>query len=232
MTNLALDRTDAAVPASPTFDRTDRLVTGLCGLVGAVLSVAMVGLYFVYAGPPPLANVLSRTLLAVTTFTLFLIFAVGLHRMLAAARRGDPGLSGAVCTTALTSYVVVTLVSASVEAGTSLWHPDGSMDPTVDGPLSAATVLLHGPIARLLVAMFLVALSIAARGGILPGWVRVGNAVLALANLALVPSLFFGMDPAHFYAANGWGSTASIGAVNVIWFGVISVAVLRSRRSR
>jgi hypothetical protein len=50
-------------------------------------------------------------------------------------------------------------------------------------------------------------------------------------NLAFVPSLFFGMDPAHFYAANGWGSTASIGAVNMIWIGAIGVALLRGRHA-
>jgi hypothetical protein len=52
--------------------------------------------------------------------------------------------------------------------------------------------------------------------------------VLAVVNLALAPSLFFGMDAADFYAANGWGAVASIGAVNVIWFAVLGRAILRS----
>ena len=51
--------------------------------------------------------------------------------------------------------------------------------------------------------------------------------LLAVVNLAFVPSLFFGMDPADFYAANGWGSTASIGLVNMLWMGVIGVSILR-----
>ena len=56
-----------------------------------------------------------------------------------------------------------------------------------------------------------------------------GSVLLAGVNLAFVPSLYFGMDPAHFYAANGWGSTASIGLVNMLWIGVLGVSILRAR---
>lgn len=91
-------------------------------------------------------------------------------------------------------------------------------------------VLLHGPVARVLIATYLVALTIAVRRvQVLPRGVLVGNVVLAVINLALVPSLFFGMNAAFVYAANGWGSVASIGAVNVIWFAVLGGCVLRSR---
>ncbi len=209
------------------FTPSERKVTGLSGLLGAILSVLMVGLYFVYSGPPPLWNVLTRNLITVVTFTGFLIFAAGLSRLLTVARKGDRGLSGSIAVTALNAYVVITLVAASLETGTSLWFPDGSLDPTVDGPLSAAAVLLHGPIARVLVATYLIALSVAARDDILSSRVRRGSIVLAIVNLALVPSLFFGMDAAFFYASNGWGSVALIGLINMIWFGVIGAGVLK-----
>jgi hypothetical protein len=210
------------------FSRTDRLVTGWSGLLAGTLSIGMVALYFVYSGPPPLENVLTRNLLTVVTFTGLLVFAVGLARLLRATRGGDAGLAGSVAAVALLGYVAVTLVSASLETGTSLWYPDGSMDPTVDGPLSAAVVLLHGPIARILVATFLLGLAAAGRGAVRT-WVRVGSVAVALINLAMLPSLFFGMDPSFVYAANGWGSVATMGAVNMIWFAVLGGAVLRGR---
>ena len=213
--------------ATCVFSRTDRLVTGLCGLLGGVLSVGMVALYFVYSGPPPLANVLTRNLITVGTFTGFLVFAAGLSRLLRVGRGGDAGLSGSVAVTALLTYLAVTLVSASLETGTSLWYPDGSLDPTVDGPLSAAAVLLHGPIARVLIATYLVALAVAARGGVLPPWACTGSVVVAVVNLAMVPSLFFGTDAAFAYAANGWGSVAVTGAVDLVWFAALGAAVLR-----
>jgi hypothetical protein len=214
------------------ISKSDRIVTGLSGLLGGLLSVAMVGLYFVYDGPPPTENVLARNLITVTTFIGFLMFGAGLARLLRQVHNGDSGLSGSIAVTSLLTYVAVTLVSASLETGTSLWKPDGSMDPTVDGPLASSMVLLHGPIARGLVAAFLIALTVsAARTGLLSRWVMTGGVVVALANLALVPSLFFGMNAANFYAANGWGAVASIGAINVIWFAIIGGSIL-ARRGR
>lgn len=223
-----------AVPARPRrpevlMTRSERLLTGWSALLGGTVSVLTIGLYFLYSGPPPAANVLTRTLLTLATFTAFLVFAVGLGRLLRGVGGGDPGLAGQLAVTALLTYVGLTLVTLSMEAGVALQYPDGSQDPTVDGPLAAGMAMLHGPIARVLVATFLLGLTAALSGrGCFPGWVLRGNVVLAVVNLALIPSLFFGMDPARFYAANGWGTTASIGAVNVIWLAVLGRAVLRS----
>ncbi len=212
-----------------TFDAltsTDRKFVGTCGVLVAVLSFVMVPLYFVYSGPPPSSNVLTRNLITVAAFTLFLVFAVGLRRVL------GPGaaMAGDIVTFAGTAYAGMTLVAASLETGVALQYPDGSKDPTTDGPLANGMALLHGPIARFLVTTFLVALVLAVRRTrVLPRWVGTGSLMVAVANLAFVPSLFYGMDPANFYAANGWGSTASLGAVNMLWIGAISVAVLRQR---
>jgi len=207
---------------------TERRITGWAALVGGLLSLVMVGLYFVYSGPPPSSNVLSRNLITLATFTAFLVFAVGLGRLLREPN-GDAGLAGDLAVTALRTYVTITLVATSLEVGTSLQYPDGHLDPTVDGPLAAGMVMLHGPIARVLVAVFLLALAVTptARHYFSRRILR-GSVVLALVNLALVPSLFFGMDAADFYAANGWGAVASIGAVNVIWFAALGRSVLRT----
>jgi hypothetical protein len=126
----------------------------------------------------------------------------------------------------------MTMVAASLEAGVALEYPDGSKDPTIDGPLANGMALLHGPIARLLIATFLIALAVAVhRTHSLRRRVRDGSVLLAVVNLAFVPSLFFGMDPANFYAANGWGSTATIGAVNMLSTGAIGAAILRQGRA-
>jgi hypothetical protein len=210
------------------MNRTDRRITGGAAVLGGVLSLVMVALYFVYSGPPPQSNVLSRNLITVATFTAFLVFAVGLGRLLRSDGDGDPGLAGEIAVAALRTYVTVTLVATSLEVGTALQFPDGSLDPTVDGPLAAGMVLLHGPVARVLVAVFLIGLAstpLAHRH--FSRRVRIGSVGLALVNLALVPSLFFGMDAANFYAANGWGAVASIGALNVIWIAVLGRAILR-----
>lgn len=213
-----------------TTTRSDRRITGGAAIFGGLLSLVMVALYFVYSGPPPQSNVLTRNLITLATFTAFLVFAVGLGRLLRRDGDGDAGMAGELAVAALKTYVTVTFVATSLEVGTSLQFPDGSVDPTVDGPLAAGMAFLHGPVARVLVATFLVALvhtPLARRH--FSRRVRRGSVALAAVNLALVPSLFFGMDAANFYAANGWGATASIGAVNVIWLAVLGGAVLRMK---
>lgn len=195
----------------------------------AALSLIMVPLYFVYSGPPPANNVLTRNLITVLVFVLFLVFTVGLRRLL--GRRA--GLVGDITLASGLVYAAMTLVAASLETGVVLQHPDGTLDPTIDGPLANGMALLHGPIARFLIATFLITLAVSVRRtGTLPRWVANGSLLLAAVNLAFVPSLFFGMDPANFYAANGWGSTASIGAVFMLWTGAVGLAVLRDRRTK
>jgi type IV secretory pathway VirB2 component (pilin) len=207
------------------FNPADRKLTGSCAVLTGALSLVMIPLYFVYSGPPPAGNVLVRNLLTVVIFTAFLVFVTGARRMLGPGA----GLAGDIAAVSGVVYAAMTLVAASLEAGVALQYPDGSQDPTVDGPLANGMALLHGPIARVLIATFLVALAVGAhRTGTLPSWARTGSVLLAVVNLVFIPSLFNGMDPANFYAANGWGSTASIGAVFVLWIGTLGLTILRS----
>ena len=43
-----------------------------------------------------------------------------------------------------------------------------------------------------------------------------------------MPSLFFGNTPANFYAANGWGTTALMGAILSYWLLAFGIATYRS----
>jgi hypothetical protein len=204
----------------------DRKLTGTCALLVGALSLVAVPLYFVYSGPPPADIVLVRDLLTVVIFAAFLIFVGGLRRVLGPRA----GLAGDITAVSGAVYAAMTLVATSLEAGVVLQYPDGSQDPTIDGPLANGMALLHGPIARILIATFLVALAIGIqRSGALPRWVGTGCVLLAVVNVGFIPSLFFGTDPKNFYAVNGWGSTASIGAVFMLWTGVLGLTVLRSR---
>ncbi len=68
------------------------------------------------------------------------------------------------------------------------------------------------------------------RAGLLPRWTGWTAYALAAVNLAFVPSLFFGNDPSNFYAANGWGTTALMGALLGYWLLALGVATVRSAR--
>lgn len=208
-----------------------RRLMGVCGVAAGVLAAVSVPLYFVYSGAPPASNVLARILLNILTCGALLVFLTGLRHLIRSAGPGFEWLASLVFGSGL-AYVTVTFVAASIEAGTVLEHPDGTLDPTVDGTLAHANMLLHGSVARLLTAILLTAAGYAIlRSGMLPRWIgRLAYAV-AIVNLAFVPSLFFGTDAADFYSAVGWGNTAMAAALVVYWALAVGITVLK-RSSR
>jgi hypothetical protein len=125
-------------------------------------------------------------------------------------------------------YVTVTLIAISLEAGVVLDQPDGTVDPTVDGPIAHANMLLHGSVPRLLTAVMLAAAGYAIlRSGALSRWAGRSAYLLAAINLAFVPSLFFGDDAAQFWSAVGWGTAASAATLLLYWALAVGIALLR-----
>jgi hypothetical protein len=207
-----------------------RRITAACGIAAGLLAAVSVPPYFVYSGPPPAGNVLTRILVNILTCGALLVFLAGLRHLIWRAGESYEWPASLAFGAGL-AYVTVTLIAASIEAGTVLEHPGARLDPTVDGTLAHANMLLHGSVARLLTAILLLAAGYAIlRSGVLPAWTgRVAQAV-AVVNLAFVPSLFFGDDAADFYSAVGWGNTALTAALVVYWALAVGVAVLRDAR--
>lgn len=204
-----------------------RRLTGLSGVAAGTLAAVAVPLYFVYSGPPPAPNVLTRILLNLLTCGALLVFLTGLRHLIRGAGPSFDWPASLVFGAGL-GYVTLTLVAASIEAGIVLEHPGGGLDPTVDGPLAHANMLLHGSAARLLTAVLLFAAGYAIlRSGVLPRWSGYTAHAVAAVNLAFVPSLFFGTDAAEFYSAVGWGNTALTAALIVYWALAVGVALLR-----
>jgi hypothetical protein len=130
-------------------------------------------------------------------------------------------------------FIAITLVTISLEAGVVFGAPDGSLDPTIDGPLAHANMLAHGPIKRLLTAIYLFATGYAAlRAGLLPAWLRRAGYVIALINLAFVPSLYFGTDPTEFYAVHSWANSAVTGSFLIYWVIAASIVLIGARHVR
>lgn len=115
---------------------------------------------------------LTRTLIAVPMLLKLIGFVTGLRQIIRNTTTGHE-LLGTVLFGAGT-YAITNLVALSMEAGVPLYVTDGSFDPTIDGPLSAGTVLVHGPISRMLTAIAAIAIAYAAsRLKLLPRWVTV-----------------------------------------------------------
>lgn len=203
-----------------------RKITAVSGLFAGVTLFAGVPLYFTHHGPPPASNVLTRDLIGLLTCAGLLVFMAGFSHL---ARRLSPAaeFGASLASGAGLIFLAVVFVTLSLEAGVVFGTPDGSVDPTIDGPLAHANMLAHGPIKRLLTTIYLfAAASAAGRAGLLPVWLRRAAQVIALINLAFVPSLFFGTDPTQFYAVHSWANAAVTGSLLMYWVIAASIILL------
>jgi hypothetical protein len=210
-------------------DATTRRYAGVFGIVASLFIIVQVPLYFLYSGAAPDWNILTRSLVGITGCTIYLVFFLGLRQLIAKTAESASWLAGTVHTAGLL-WVAMVFVPQSMEAGAaiSIHH---NIDTTTEGPYAAAQYLMQGAVSRLLMALFLIALGVAVyRFAVLPKWVGTSAFVLAVINLAFVPAVFFGDDAAHFYSAQGWGTTASMGALWSIWTLLVSISTLRSAR--
>ncbi|WP_439944063.1 hypothetical protein [Streptomyces sp. BBFR115] len=205
-----------------------RRLTGVAGLAAAIALVVEVPLYFVYSGPPPDWNVLTRLLIGILALTFQIVFVTGFRELIKAA---DPDREwvGTLAFAAGLVYTTITLVSSGLEAGAVI-AADHPIDPTIT---VSGTYILYGSIDRLVLALFLTAVGYGiTRTQVLPRWIGRSAFVLAGIGLAFVPSLFFGNTPAHFYAANGWGTTALMGALFSYWLLALGISACRGTARR
>jgi hypothetical protein len=211
-------------------DTAIRRLTGFAGILAAVLGAVLVPLYFTYSGPPPVWNVLTRNLINLIAAMAIFVFLLGLTHLVRRAGARYDFLASVVSGAGLL-YVTITLVAISLETGVVLEITNATIDPTVDGPVAHANMLLHGSIARLLTAVTLLAAGVAiARSGILPRWIGRAAYVVAAINAAFVPAMFFGDDATRFYSAVGWGTAATAATLLLYWALTAGIAILRRSR--
>jgi hypothetical protein len=209
-------------------ETTIRRYTGIFGIVAGLFLVVQIPLYFIYETPPDW-DILTRSLIGITGCTVYIVYFAGLRQLI---RQADPAFDwiASVVQLAGVLWVAMVFVPQSMEAGAAIATPD-DLDTTTAGPFAPAQYLLQGAVSRLLMALFLIALGIAvSRLGLLPRWVGRSAYLLAAVNLAFLPAVYFGDDAADFYSAQGWGTTASMGALWTLWTLAVSVSLLRSAR--
>ncbi|MFD9583332.1 hypothetical protein ACFWBM_01385 [Streptomyces sp. NPDC059980] len=201
-----------------------RRLTGITAIATAAAFIIEVPLYFVYSGPPPDSNVLARLLIGILALAFLMVFVTVFRELVKAANPAYEWV-GTLAFAAGLVYSTVTLVSSGLEAGAVI-ATDHAIDPTIT---VSGTYILYGSIGRLMLGLLLTAVGYAiTRAGLLPRWTGRTAVILAGVNMAFVPSLFFGNTPAHFYAANGWGTTALMGALFSYWMLALGIATYRS----
>lgn len=202
-------------------------LTGLAGVGIGVSPLLLIPLYFTYAGPPPASNVLTRNLVSILLCALLIVFLAGLSHLIRKANAAYEWIASVIYGAGMT-WVAVLLVGISLEVGAIYGAPDGTIDPTIDGPLAHGTMLIHGSIGRALTALILTAAGYAIlRTRIFAVWIGRAAYIIALINVMFIPSLFFGTDAARFYSAVGWGNSALVASLIGYWCLAVGVALLR-----
>ncbi|MER7693417.1 hypothetical protein [Streptomyces sp. NPDC097610] len=205
-----------------------RRLAGLAGIATAAAFIVEVPLYFIYSGPPPDANVLARLLIGIVALAFLIVFVTAFRELVKRANPAYEWVGTMAFATGLV-YATITLVSSGLEAGAVI-AADHPIDPTVT---VSGTYILYGSIGRLMLALFLTTVGYGiSRTNLLPPWTGRSAFALAGVNLVFVPSLFFGNNPAHFYAANGWGTTALMGAILSYWMFALGISTYRSAARR
>ncbi|MFB8009295.1 hypothetical protein [Nocardia sp. NPDC056000] len=203
-----------------------RRATGAAAIIGAALTLIEIPLYFIYDGPPPDWNVLVRSLFGLAGITTLIIFFTGFGYLVKRALPEADWIAGIAANAGLI-WLTVALVSTGLEVGAVIQAPD-PIDPTIT---VSGTYILYGTISRFLEALMFCAFGFAVRRtGLIPRWTATTAFALSLINLAFVPSMFFGNTPANFYAANGWGTTATLGGFTMIWLLAVGTTTARHPR--
>lgn len=129
-----------------------RRLTGLAGIAAAVCFIVEVPLYFLYSGPPPDANVLTRLLIGIVALAGLILFVTGFGELVKQVSPAHEWVGTVAFATGLV-YATVTLVSSGLEAGAVI-ATDHPIDPTIT---VSGTYILYGSIGRLLLTLFLTA---------------------------------------------------------------------------
>jgi hypothetical protein len=210
-------------------EATTRRYAGLFGIIASLLIIVQVPLYFTQSGAATDGNILTRSLIGVVGCTFFVVYFIGLRQLINRVDASYDWLATVVQAAGLL-WVAMVFVPQSMEVGAAISVPH-DIDTTTEGPFAPAQYFMQGGISRLLMALFLIAFGIAvSRLKMLPNWVGRTAYVLAAINLAFVPAVYFGDDAADFYSAQGWGTTATMGALWSIWTLAVSISTLRSAR--
>jgi hypothetical protein len=201
--------------------------TGVSGIVIFLLSMIVLPLYFVYSGPPPVSNILTRALINMFVLTALIVFLVGFRQLIRQAGSGFEWIAELSFTFGLV-FTILTFVSDAIQVG-SVLGKSGGIDPTTVGSGAEGAILLFGPLARLLTSMFLFTAAMAILGtNMLPKWTARMAQIIAVFHFVMIPSIFSGTDPSYFYSINGLGIPIS-GSLLLIWILVISIMILRKK---
>jgi len=198
--------------------------TGVLGIAFVALNLIVIPLYFIHSGPPPVRNVLTRIFISLFALTSLIPFLVGFRHGILQAHTDFEWL-GTLCMSFGLAHATLTLMADSLQAG-SVLGKTGFVDPTLVGSGAEQTMIIYGPISRLLEFAFLASAGSAIlTTDVLPTWIAWFAFIVGIIQLAFVPTIFSTTDPARFYSVNGWGIPVA-GGLYLLWILAASIFLI------
>lgn len=199
-------------------------VTAITGIASFILTMVVISLYFIYDGSPPAKNVLLRNYLNLFILVGLLIFISGFQYV---ATEFSPGYAWIGGLTQLFgfAFIVMTFTAQSFESASVLGKTK-RIDPTLVGSGAEGSIVIYGPVARMLTAFTLLFAGVLILGTeIVAPWIAWVAFATAAFHIVLTPTLFSGSEPSRFYSINGW-SIPVAGGLLLAWVLITSIALL------
>ena len=186
-----------------------------------------------------LAGFISRTSTQTLVITLsdtlvmasLIVFLAGFRRLVEMAEGELEWMTSIIFGAGLT-FVGVTLVGDSLEAGAALGTVGNHPDPSAIRALTEGYLLVFGPISYVLIALVAVVSGyVTFASGAFPHWTGVLAIVVSALNFAAITFTFGGTDTRDFYSVGGWGGAGFATFPWLVWVVVIAVICLGRRRA-
>ena len=212
--------------------RTLYRTTGLVGIALYALMLLEIPLYFTYeptpAGTPPVAVILQRILIDLFICIGLIAFFCGFKHVVSESMKPAGALTTFIYTCGIV-FATVAFVADSIQAGGAWMVGNLPPDPTAVGHGADGSLLIYGPINRLLnVCILLAGAAITFKTQLFPKWTAWLAITGALYNAAFIPTIFFMTTPLDFYSVNGWNIPFAA-AIFFLWILVVSIFLMRKR---
>jgi hypothetical protein len=201
--------------------------TGIAGFGFFIFNMIIIPLYFVYDGPPPEWNILTRSLIGMFACLALIFFVTGFRGIILKDNTENESYGTIVLVLGLT-YALLLLVADALQVG-SVWNSKSPIDPTLAESGGIGAMLIYGPMARLLSATFLVVAGKTITAiGIAPPWIKWLAYTISILHIALIPTIFNMTNPTEFYSTNGWNIPVA-GGLFLFWVLFVSIFLIRAK---
>lgn len=207
-------------------------LTCISGIMMYLLVLLEIALYFVYTptagNTPPHSVIVARVLVDMFLCIGLIGFFSGFREIIAQSHAEYGWLSNFMFGCGL-AFPILALVADSIQIG-SVWAAAGKdVNPTWVGEGAEGSLLIYGPVNRLLtMVILLIGGTLIIKTGLCRRWIGWLAFPIAIYQLCFILTIFHMTTPLDFYSVNGWNIPIAAGLF-FLWILIVSIALLRGK---